>query len=47
MLYFDNMSPHCDLDLEDSKETFSNDILAHDDASPYQIWQQKVGQFRR
>ena len=31
----DYMSPHCDLDLEDSKPTFLHDALIHDDASPY------------
>ena len=38
------MSPHCDLELEDSKPIFSHDTLAHDDASPYQVWLQKVKQ---
>ena len=41
------MSPHCDLDLEDSKRILSHDTLAHDDASPYQVWLQKVQPFRR
>ena len=29
---------HCDLDFEDTKPIFLHDTLAHDDASPYQIW---------
>ena len=40
----DYMSPHCDLELEDSKPIFLHDTLAHDDASPYQVWLQKVEQ---
>ena len=35
---FDHMSPCCDLDLEDSKPIFFEDNLAHDEASPYQVW---------
>ena len=44
---FHSISPHCDLELEDSKPIFLHDTLAHDDASPYQIWLQKVQQLRR
>ena len=33
----DNISPHCDPELEDSKPIFLQDTLAHDDASPYQV----------
>ena len=44
---FDYMSPQCDLELEDSKLIFLHDTLAHDDASLYQVWLQKVQQFRR
>ena len=36
------MSPHCDLDHEDSKPIISHDTLAHDDASPYHVWLQKI-----
>ena len=43
----DYISPHCDPELEDSKPLFLYDTLAHDDASQYQVWQQKVRQFRR
>ena len=43
----DHMSPHCDPGLEDSKPIFSHDTLAHDDASPYQVWLQKVQRSRR
>ena len=39
---FDWMSLHCDPDLEDSKPIFLHDTLAHDVASPYQVWLQKV-----
>ena len=43
----DYMSPHCDLELEDSKPIFLHDTLAHDNAWPYQDWLQKVQQLRR
>ena len=43
----DQMSPHCDPELEDSKPIFLHDTLAHDVASPYQVWLQKVQQLRR
>ena len=39
---FDQMSPHCDPELEDSKPIFLYYTVAHDVASPYQIWLQKV-----
>ena len=42
----DQMSPHCDPELEDRKPIFLH-ILAHDVASLYQIWLQKVLQQRR
>ena len=44
---FDQMSPHCDPELEDRKPIFLHDILAHDVASPYQVRLQKVQQHRR
>ena len=31
----DQMSPHCDLELEDSKPIFLHNTLAHDVASPH------------
>ena len=31
----DYTSPHCDLDLEENKPTFSLDTLAHNDESTY------------
>ena len=34
----DQMSPHCDPELEDRKPISSHDTLAHDVASPYQVW---------
>ena len=40
----DYMSPHYDLEPEDSKPIFLHDTLAHDNASPYQVWLQKVQQ---
>ena len=36
------MSPHCDLELEDSKPVFMHNTLAHEDVTPYQVWLQKV-----
>ena len=44
---FDQMSPHCDPELEDRKQIFLHDILAHYVASPCQVWLQKVQQPRR
>ena len=44
---FDRMSPHCDSKLEDSKPIFLHDTLAHDVASPNQVWLRKVQQLRR
>ena len=44
---FDQMSPHCDPELGDSKPIFLHDTLAHNVASPYQVWLQKVQQLRR
>ena len=38
---------HCDFDLEDIKPVILKDNLAHDDASPYQLWSLKVQRFRR
>jgi len=42
----DNMTAHCDLDLEDSKAFFYL-TLAHNDTFPYYIWLRKVVSFRR
>ena len=44
---FDQMSPNCDPELEDSKPIFLHDTLVHDDSSPYQVWLQNVQQLRR
>ena len=44
---FDQMSPHCHPKLDDSKPIFFHDTLAHDVASPRQVWLQKVQQLRR
>ena len=43
---FDKMSPHYDLNPEDSQPIFLHDTLAHDDASPHEVWLQKVQQLR-
>ena len=43
----DQMSLHCDPDLEDGKPIFLHDTFAHDVASPYQVWLPKVQQLRR
>ena len=43
----DQMSPHCDPELKDNKPIFLHDTLAHNVASPYQVWLQKVQQLRR
>ena len=43
----DYISPHYDLELEDSKPIFLHDTLAHDGTSPYQVWLQKVQQLKR
>ena len=34
----DEMSPHCDPELEDSKPIFFQDTFAHDVASSHQVW---------
>ena len=34
----DEMSPHYNPELEDSKPIFLHDTLVNDDASPYQVW---------
>ena len=44
---FDQMSPSCDPELEDSKPVFLHDTLAHNAASSYQVWLQKIQQLRR
>lgn len=43
--YFDHMSPHWDL-YHDSKTVFSQDALAHDDASLHQVWLHNFKLFR-
>ena len=45
--YFDYISPHCDLDIEDSEPIFLLDTLACDAALPYQVWHQNDLQFRK
>ena len=44
---FDQMSPHCDPELEDNQPICFHDTLTHDVASPYHVWLQKVKQLRR
>ena len=36
------MNPHCDPELEDYKPIFLHDNLAHQVASPYQVWLKKA-----
>ena len=43
---FDQMSPHCDPELEDRKLIFLH-ILAHDVTSQCQVWLEKIQQQRR
>ena len=43
----DQMSPHCDPELKESKAIILHDTLAHDVVSPYQVWLQKVQQLLR
>ena len=43
----DYISPHYDLEFEDGTPIFSNDNLAHDDTSPYQVWLQKMQELSR
>ena len=43
---FDYMSPHCDLEFENRKPIFLHDTLTDDEASPYQVWLQKIQRFR-
>ena len=43
----DQMSPHCDSELEDSKPIFLHDTLTNDVASPYQVLLQNVQQLKR
>ena len=42
----DQISLHCDPELEDSKPIFLHDTLAHDASSPYQVWLHKIQQLR-
>ena len=44
---FDQISPHCDPELEDSKPIFLLDTLVHDVASSDQVWLQRLQQLRR
>ena len=46
--YVDYISPHCDFDLEDSKPIFRMTLwFMHDNTLEYQVWSQRVEQFRR
>ena len=38
---FEQMSPHSDPELEESKPIFLHDTLAHDDSSAFQVWLKK------
>ena len=43
----DQMSPHSDPELEDSKPIFLHDTLDHNVALPCQVWLQKIQKLRR
>ena len=45
--FFEDFTPHCDLDLGDRKRSFSHGTPGHDDAPPYQVPWRKVKWFRR
>ena len=46
--YFtEDLSPHCDLDLEDSNPNFLHDTQGHNDAPSYQVWLHTVQWFGR
>ena len=45
--YFDYVSPCCTLNLKTAKNFFPRDTLAHDAASPYQVWRQHILWLRR
>ena len=47
VIYFFQMSPLCEPELEEDSKPILHDTLAHDVASPYQVWLQKVQQLRR
>ena len=42
LIILNYVSHHCDLDTDVSKTISLQDTLAHDDASPYYVWLQKV-----
>ena len=42
IIYFDYISPCCDLDIEDSEPIFLHDTSPHDYTPPYQV-SQKYG----
>ena len=41
------MSPHCDLDIEDSEPIFLHDTPPHGNTPQNQVWLKTVRQFRR
>ena len=43
----DCISPHCNLDLEDSEPILLHDILSLDNTPPYQVWLKMVVWCRR
>ena len=43
----EELSRHCDLDLEDRNPNFSHDTQVHDDARTYQVSFRKDKWFRR
>ena len=40
--HFDYISPHCDLDVEDSEPIFLQDTSPDDNTPPYQVWLKKI-----
>ena len=40
--FFEDLTPHCDLDLEYRNPTFSDDTHSHDDAQVYQVSKLRV-----
>ena len=47
IIFPEDLNPRCDLDLENSNPKLPHNTLARDDAPMYQVWLQKVQNFRR
>ena len=46
-LILEDLTPHCDLDLEHRNETFLHGIPGHGDTPSYQVWLHTVHWFGR